>query len=70
MTLDLFLSLWVFLGLKKNLIETVENAFLHMVDTYLKLSLQKRFLEIFRCQIVTFDISQVGYSKNNKSWVF
>ena len=48
----------------------VENTFLHMVFTWLKLPLQKTFLEIFCCQIVTFDVSQAGYSKNNKTWVF
>ena len=41
-----------------------------MVDTYLKLPLQKAFLEIFCNQIVTFGISRAGYSKSNKSQVF
>ena len=41
-----------------------------MVGTYLKLPLQKAFLEIFCSQIVTFGISRAGYSKNNKTQVF
>ena len=41
-----------------------------MVGTYLKLPLQKAFLEIFCIQIVTFGISRAGYSNNNKTQVF
>ena len=55
---------------KKNFNETIENIFLHMVGTYLKLPFQKAFLEIFGIHIVAFGISRAGYSENNKSQVF
>ena len=36
-----------------------------------KITIAKRtFLEIFCCHIVTFDVSQAGYSNNRKPWVF
>ena len=47
---------------KKNITHTVENTFLHKVDTYLKLPFQKIFLELIRW--LTFDLFQTGFRIN------
>ena len=50
---------------QKNFTYAVENA-----DTYLKLLIQKRFLEIFHSETVIFDLSQTSISKNERIGVF
>ena len=55
---------------KKSFSDAIEIVFLCMVDTFLKLYLQKMFRVMCRCETVTFDLSQSGHYKNEKIWVF
>lgn len=55
---------------KKGFSNAIEIVFLCMVDTFLKLYLQKMFPVMCRCETVTFDLSQSWHCKNKKIWVF
>ena len=54
----------------KNFTDKVENSFLSMVDTFLKLPLQKINCGICHCYTVTYDPSQTWCSNNTKIQVF
>ena len=55
---------------KKKFTYAAENIFLHNTGTCLKLSAQKMLFEIFCFRTLTFELSEIGISKNQGIRVF